>query len=240
MTSSDVNLETNKHSSAQMVVLFGRPGSGKTTISQAAMEVVQKQNKDEERSKHINCICLDLDVCIPEWMKENFGKGIYPTLDERIQFALSACDYVDSQIQQQHRQKQRLTEQQQQHITIKTTYLISFSFVNTDLRDTYRSRFPNATWVLVDTNEKEAQRRIDAREGHFYNGEVSSTGVSEKNDNRASITEENDIDQNSNENSDWKFAPVTFPHVILDGTDLIEKNAQTVVDIMVGRDRNVQ
>ena len=45
---------------------------------------------------------------------------------------------------------------------------MSFSFVNEDLRNFFRVRFPFARWFLVDTDVETAGRRIRARRGHFY------------------------------------------------------------------------
>jgi energy-coupling factor transporter ATP-binding protein EcfA2 len=53
-----------------LVVVFGRPGSGKSTIADAATGLLT----DEGRS----ILRLDLDVCVPQWMKDNFANGIYP------------------------------------------------------------------------------------------------------------------------------------------------------------------
>ncbi len=52
-----------------MVVVFGKPGAGKTTISNAAVQKIG----DHCGSKI--CLLLDLDVVIPDWMKDNFAKG---------------------------------------------------------------------------------------------------------------------------------------------------------------------
>eukprot|EP00814_Leptocylindrus_danicus_P005689 CAMPEP_0116047302 /NCGR_PEP_ID=MMETSP0321-20121206/28791_1 /TAXON_ID=163516 /ORGANISM="Leptocylindrus danicus var. danicus, Strain B650" /LENGTH=81 /DNA_ID=CAMNT_0003529117 /DNA_START=190 /DNA_END=435 /DNA_ORIENTATION=+ len=64
-----------------IVVVFGRPGAGKTTIAEAADKLLKDKHNVEE------IITLDLDVCIPQWMKDNFTNGIYPTLAQRDQFA---------------------------------------------------------------------------------------------------------------------------------------------------------
>mmetsp|Transcript_29866 Transcript_29866/g.55092 ORF Transcript_29866/g.55092 Transcript_29866/m.55092 type:complete len:104 (-) Transcript_29866:76-387(-) len=82
-----------------MVVIFGRPGSGKTTISEAA--AVRLLNTDGDHgtsSKQYQYLFLDLDVCVPQWMKENFSKGIYPTLKQRADFISNACDHVKGEI----------------------------------------------------------------------------------------------------------------------------------------------
>ena len=87
--------------------------------------------------------------------------------------------------------------------------LVSFSFVNTDLRDVFRERFPRAAWLLVDTTPTEASRRIAAREGHFYAG--------------AAAEEEAAAD------SDWAFAPVAFEHARLDGAVSVRENADAII-----------
>ena len=59
--------------------------------------------------------------------------------------------------------------------------------------------------------------------GHFYKGEITAE-VSDERDG-SPIIEDDDKD-----NSDWKFASVTFPHLILDGQSSIENNANKVVE----------
>mmetsp|Transcript_19692 Transcript_19692/g.33308 ORF Transcript_19692/g.33308 Transcript_19692/m.33308 type:complete len:83 (-) Transcript_19692:441-689(-) len=59
-----------------MFVVFGRPGAGKSTVSQAAVQLlgdgdgsnvcIGKLNNEDE----FLYIYLDLDVCVPQWMKE--------------------------------------------------------------------------------------------------------------------------------------------------------------------------
>ena len=115
--------------------------------------------------------------------------------------------------------------------------IISFSFVNTDLRDIFRSRFPNAAWVLIDTDDAEATRRINEREDHFYKGkdpikdEESSTTKSDNDENNFESSKDGDGDD-SGDNSDWLFAPVTFPHHALPGKNTIEKNADSVLEVL--------
>lgn len=74
-----------------VIIVFGRPGAGKSTIAEAADKLLKEKNIEE-------IITLDLDVCIPQWMKDNFTKGIYPTPIQRKTFAGAACDYVRDQI----------------------------------------------------------------------------------------------------------------------------------------------
>ena len=186
---------------AAMVVVFGRAGAGKTTVANAAIDLLTDES--------IYCLGLDLDDCVPQWMRDNFGKGIYPTLKERQDFATSACDHVHTKLQEQS-QKDR-----------DTVAIVSFSFVNTDMREIFRQRFPSAVWALLDTTESEADDRIQTREGHFYKGAPSSTSDKE------TIQKDESLD-----NSDWKFAPVTFSHTVLLGNDFIETNAKRVADIV--------
>ena len=189
----------------KLVVVFGRPGSGKTTVANKAIEIL------ESSTTAAKIVGLDLDVCIPQWMKDNFSKGIYPTLVDRLSFAKSACDYVSAQLCRG------------EEVT-RPYAIVSFSFVNTDLRDVFRSRFPQAEWVLINTSEHEARRRIEKREGHFYVGKVSDQrGVDSK---PVPVH-----DEQEGNNSDWEFAEVEFPHTILDGTTSIEENAETIVDM---------
>lgn len=146
-------------------------------------------------------------------MRDNFAKGQYPTLEERIDFAMNACDYVEKSL-------------------AKTTTapavegaVVSFSFVNTDLRDIFRERFPAAQWYLMDTSEQEAADRILQRQGHFYKGKVVDV------DDESSLQKPKDDEspqRPESDNKDWDFAPVTFDHVVLDGTQSVSKNADIV------------
>ena len=104
--------------------------------------------------------------------------------------------------------------------------LISFSFVNTDLREVFQERFPNAHWNLVHVKEDVAQDRILQRQGHFYKGEQTSVKES-------SSVEENASSDNDADNSEWKFAPVTFPHVVLDGMHPVDVNARKLYDAIL-------
>ncbi len=76
-----------------MVVIFGRAGAGKSTVANAAIDLLQNES--------LYCLGLDLDDCVPQWMRDNFGKGIYPTLKERQDFATSACDHVHTKLQEE-------------------------------------------------------------------------------------------------------------------------------------------
>ena len=171
-------------------------------------------------------------------MQDNFSKGLYPTLAERAEFMKEASTYVDNKIK---------TAQQQQEVSTKPlNVIISFSFVNTDLRVAFRDTFPNAQWILVDTNKQTAEERILTREGHFYkNAETSTkeendttnsnekeddTKVNDINDDDDLDYDDDDDDDNDKSNSEWEFQPVNFPHVILDGGDAVEKNAKQIVE----------
>ena len=154
-------------------------------------------------------IGLDLDVCVPQWMRNNFAKGLYPTLEERIAFAQSACDYVEGSL------VQAMSVLPEGH---SLGAIVSFSFVNTDLRDTFRKRFPKSKWFLIDTSEDEATERIRRREGHFYKGKVELVAIDE-------------IEARpTTDNQEWSFAPVTFQHTVLNGIEPIDHNAKIVAD----------
>ena len=211
-------LAASKDSS--VYVVFGRPGAGKTTVANVAVEKLNNNIVKDGDDSTTKILGLDLDVCVPDWMKENFAHGIYPTLEQRIVFAENACDYVAKEQQ----------EQQSIDATKNLISVISFSFVNTDLRDVFRSRFPNAEWILVDTSPDEANRRIQQREDHFYKQDTSnSSGGSDDKGESADDSEKN----NDPDNEDWNFAPVTFPHVILNGNTKIESNAEKIADLIL-------
>jgi len=182
-----------------IVVCFGRPGAGKTTILNKALELFEFENRI------VNSV--DLDVCIPQAMKDNFAKGIYPTLEQREIFAHTACDYVQ--------EKRNCYDE-------STPIIISFSFVNTDLRTIFMSRFPEATWVLIDVSERTAQSRIDSRLGHFYKGNLKSP-----------IAQDDHPKRITKDNAEWEFAPVDFDHISLDGLKPIEENARHLANVVI-------
>lgn len=215
------------NTTTSLIVVFGRPGAGKTSISTAAIEKLNNKKNSNDNSSAQNLIHgLDLDVCVPQWMRDNFSRGIYPTLEQRNVFAVDCCEYVKNEIGKLFLKRQEDTKNNKQIII---TVIISFSFVNTDLRDIFRSHFPYAIWVLVDTTEEEAAIRIKTRKDHFYKETKTTTKTTEK-----TIEEENRLDSKTKknaDNSDWDFAPVTFPHVVLDGNLTIDKNAEKLVQI---------
>ena len=169
----------------------------------------------ETKDVGLECLGLDLDVCVPQWMKDNFAKGQYPTLEERNIFALAACDYVEKQL-----------EENLEKVESDLGAVVSFSFVNTDLRDNFRTRFPQAQWVLIDTDDDEATRRINERKDHFYTGNANTK------DGEDSPVKEEKKEPNG-DNSDWDFASVTFPHVILEGKNSIDVNAEKVLEVLM-------
>jgi gluconate kinase len=189
--------------------VFGRPGAGKSTVADAAVELLVNDSE-------ISCLGLDLDVCVPQWMRDNFAKGIYPTLKEREAFAMDCCDYVDAEFER------KLSKN-----TPILGGIISFSFVNNDLREVFRARFPHAKWVLINTTEGEATRRITLRQNHFYKGEQGDLGKKVEDEKK-----EGPEDLDSDDNSEWKFAPVTFDHIILDGNKEVKENAKYVAQVL--------
>jgi gluconate kinase len=199
------------------VVVFGRPGAGKTTVAIAAVE----KFKALDDAQDVFCLGLDLDVCVPQWMKDNFANGMYPTLEQRQEFAKGCCEYVEKEL-----------DEKWQNGSVNVATIVSFSFVNTDLRDIYRSRFPDSSWVLIDTTEDESTRRINAREDHFYKGDTSSDETSDSD--LKSVEDEEDSEPDV-DNSEWNFAPVTFPHVSLDGNQPIDVNAEKVLDVLLAK-----
>jgi len=157
-------------------------------------------------------------------MRDNFAKGIYPTLAERQRFATEACDYVEQQLQFKTNEEGS-----------PPTTVVSFSFVNNDLRDIFRQRFPQTRWVLIDTNEEAANVRIQRREGHFYKGSAAYIDKSGNSDDFE--TQEPSIisrdETHDEDNLEWQFAPVEFEHVRLDGEFSQEENAQKLLEIIL-------
>jgi len=150
-------------------------------------------------------------------MKDNFSKGIYPNLSERLAFATDACRYVQKQILNSVTGDDQYLNLQS-NVGTAPCLLINFSFVNVDLRETFRLSFPHAHWILIDTSLDESERRIAARDGHFYKG-ASANGNTE---NKGELA-----------NSEWSFAPVDFTHTLLDGRDDVDSNAAKVVSLIL-------
>ena len=161
------------------LIIFGRPGAGKSTIAEQLIA-----------HPDANAYNVDLDVCVPQWMRDNFARGIYPTLVERQAFASDAADYVTTASAGKD-----------------ACCVVSFSFVNDDLRDSFRTRFPGATWALVDASDALAGERISQRDGHFY-------------------------DPPPAKGDEWLFAPVEFEHVVLDATSPVEENVAMLLPLV--------
>jgi hypothetical protein len=249
------------HSSQRplIFVIFGRPGAGKSTVANAVLSrskdgVVASRHSSAKESAAapnlaapLNLLGLDLDVCVPQWMRDNFAAGIYPTLAERETFADSACDYVEAQIAAKLQDAPGLPSSQPQESPASKedlpvvchqpgsqlagnkpdgesepnspfAVLVSFSFVNEDLRASFRRRFPTSVWCLMDTSSEEASERIAKREGHFYKGSTKASPPSSQSGQGS-----------KSDNDDWSFAPVDFPHIVLDGRDTIENNAASAL-----------
>ena len=212
-----------------MICIFGMPGAGKTTVAEQG--IAKLVELPTATTPGVDPLGLDLDICVPQWMKDNFAKGLYPTLEQRLEFAEKACDYIDESVlaKQQKAEEEQDALKSSQRITVA---IVSFSFVNTDLRDYYRQRFPHAKWVLIDTTESEASRRIEQRQGHFYKG-AATVEKQEPEDFANSVsTEKPSTPVEEGLNDEWKFAPVEFEHVILDGTKSITQNSDHVVELI--------
>jgi gluconate kinase len=216
-----------------LFVVFGIPGAGKTTI---AKHVVQKLLATSTANvgdgdgaalaqlQH-SILDLDLDDCVPEWMRLNFAQWSYPNLQQRNQFADSCCDYVNESIQKfiESTTNTITRGNPRQSVGQQLLVLVSFSFVNEDLRIHFRQQFQNSRWILIHTSEIEAQRRIEQRNNHFYKGKPKHHS-----------TESIDAvcHPNSSDNHEWNFAPVTFPHTIINGHNPIEQTSYEIVALI--------
>mmetsp|Transcript_11317 Transcript_11317/g.22366 ORF Transcript_11317/g.22366 Transcript_11317/m.22366 type:complete len:239 (-) Transcript_11317:54-770(-) len=206
-----------------LYVLFGRPGAGKTTLATSLAASLLRH--------HMNTGVYELDDQIPDWMRHNFAAGVYPTAGERAEFAAGACAFLDRELVSLASQRGRGAA--------APVGIVSFSFVNDDLRDFFRMRFPSARWFLVDTDVETAGRRIRARSGHFYKivdgascGGNGSGGEGKKT---------KGVDKNAESlsgsdrlpSSEWNFAPVKFPHVRLDGMAPVDENVTKIVECIL-------
>ncbi|KAL3800203.1 hypothetical protein HJC23_001124 [Cyclotella cryptica] len=222
-----------------------RPGAGKSTICQEVTRLLTaKDSMDAPTTTAPDYLYLDLDVCVPQWMRvsttqitrqltgsslcierDNFARGIYPSLQQRSNFISDACKHVNSQIQSAS------TRSNPQLVVI-----ISFSFVNIDMRISFRERYPYSHWILVDTTQHVAEERIAAREGHFYKGAQTNENAHSKqggnleNNTTSQMDDKTDIDEG--ENSEWEFQPVAFDHAVLDGCDTINYNATRIAELI--------
>lgn len=219
------------------------PGAGKSTIAKKSLRLLRERrrprnsNDDDRSSPDAGVIGLDLDVCVPQWMRENFAKGIYPSFCQRTEFISAACDHVQSELVRATVAATTSAASSSSNSTVSS--VVSFSFVNVDLRTAFRARFPAAVWMLVDTDFDEAKLRIEARKGHFYKGEEAAVTVDA--DAMADVTEVASANEGVNaednrentdgddDNSEWEFRPVDFPHIVLDGCADVETNANRVV-----------
>ena len=180
MHSSSLLLVLTPAVALRPLIMFGRPGAGKSTIAERLVA-----HPDADGAYNV-----DLDVCVPQWMRDNFAKGIYPTLAERQTFASDAAEYVRTESDGKD-----------------TVCVVSFSFVNDDLRDSFRTRFPGATWALVDASDALAGERISQRDGHFY-------------------------DPPPAKGDEWLFAPVDFGHLVLDATRPVDENVERLLPLV--------
>ena len=130
-----------------VTILFGRPGAGKSTVADAVLAAADGGDVFGE----------DLDVCVPLWMRDNFARGVYPTLPQRRAFAQAACDHLEARLRECAAERRAAGRQAAAHC------LVSFSFVNADLRDAFRARFPAARWVLMGTSDALAAERVAQR-----------------------------------------------------------------------------
>lgn len=216
-----------------LFVVFGIPGAGKTTIAKHVVQtlltsttLVDVEGTATTSQRHEQSVLdLDLDDCVPEWMRLNFDKGIYPTLQQRNQFAISCCDYVNESIQKFIQSKTCTFNITPPSVGQQILVIVSFSFVNDDLRINFRQQFPNSYWILIHTSEVEAQRRIQQRSNHFYKGKPLHT------ESESSIGSPHHH-QISNDNNEWNFAPVTFPHTIVNGHNPIEQTSSEIVALI--------
>ena len=139
---------------------------------------------------------------------------------------MNACDYVTDNINNVHSNNQSDDDSNRSLLTI-----VSFSFVNTDMRVEFRKRFPTSSWILVDTTKDLAEERILSREGHFYKGSGGGDNADNVNSEEdADPSTETKVKENDLDNSEWDFQAVDFPYMALDGSHDVDTNAKKVID----------
>jgi gluconate kinase len=121
-----------------------------------------------------------------------------------------------------------LTGSESQHVE-EILVVVSFSFVNDDLRINFRNQFPNSHWILINTTEVEAQRRIQQRSNHFYMGKPHAQLGNEIPESKQR-TSQNVTAVTDPDNNDWVFAPVTFSHTIVNGQNPIEVTSSEIIE----------
>lgn len=111
-----------------------------------------------------------------------------------------ACTYLSTQLQMQQPQ----------------CCIVTFSFVNDDMRQVFRRNFPAARWVLIEASEQLAEARLTQRRGHFYKGAPKA-------------------DVGVGRSAEWDFEPVgtAFEHTVIDGTLAVEDSARRVLDLVL-------
>jgi len=194
--SVEVGIFDSKHCrSVSVFILFGRPGSGKSTVAATAINSLS------------NCFGVDLDICVFRNTCTNFEQGIHrsPTLEQRLVFAQKACDFLAARIREGCSAGH-------------TICIVTFSFVDTSTRNSFRSRFPAARWILMDTHEIVASQRLAARKKKCSKAWV--------------LTQNLDRGKTQSRGPEWGFAPVLFEHTRLDGLVAVDVNAAVVAALV--------
>jgi hypothetical protein len=98
--------------------------------------------------------------------------------------------------------------------------IVSFSFVNNDMRCIFREKFPSSKWILLDTSDEIVSLRISQRKGHFYDGEVVDKM---KNIHMYNTYKVDNLESN--------FEAIDYDHFIINGEDPIEFNVNKILKI---------
>ena len=162
-------------------------------------------------------------------MKDNFSRGIYPTLEQRQAFAFDACSYVRKKCHPDDKHSTTLNDTEGRSYVVKLVVIISFSFVNNDLREVFRSNFPDATWILVDTSILVADERIRQRDpDHFYKGNKKIDIDQQLDQSKYDVN--NKVDESRN--NEWNFDKINFSYESLNGLDDVKTNATKIVKVI--------
>ena len=119
-----------------LVVLFGWPGSGKSSVGKAV-------------SLKLGYRFYDMDVTLPEPMKEKLRKGVLVTEEEINGYVQEVIKDIDSLLK-------------------KESVVASLSLFLNKHRLLLKQRFPEATFFSLEAQLDILKKRLHERKNHFF------------------------------------------------------------------------